>query len=191
MAFDTVIDKAQLEGAITASANAIRGKTGGEDPIQWLSDKGFSEAIAAIETGVQLPPLDDAVRATASDMAQGKQLYDENGNLVEGSVEVITDKSWEMSSDPEITEVNASGGKRIRVSRKTALDRKLLVNVVPSMGTPASNFGNATAADVAKGKTFTSAAGLLVEGTLEVGTPETWTLTLEDGSTVEKVVYVK
>lgn len=26
---------------------------------------------------------------------------------------------------------------------------------------------------------------------IETGTPETWTLTLEDGSTVEKVVYVK
>ena len=51
MAYDTVIDKAQLEGAITASANAIREKTGDTALIEWLSDKGFAEAIAAIKAG--------------------------------------------------------------------------------------------------------------------------------------------
>ena len=51
MAFDTVIDKAQLEGAITASANAIREKTGDTALIEWLADKGFTEAIAAIQAG--------------------------------------------------------------------------------------------------------------------------------------------
>ena len=51
MAYDTVINKAQLEGAITASANAIREKTGDTALIEWLSDKGFAEAIAAIEAG--------------------------------------------------------------------------------------------------------------------------------------------
>lgn len=51
MAYDTVIDKAQLEGAITASANAIREKTGDTALIEWMSDKGFAEAIATIETG--------------------------------------------------------------------------------------------------------------------------------------------
>jgi hypothetical protein len=185
MAFDTVIDKAQLEGAITASANAIRGKTGGEDPIQWLSDKGFSEAIAAIETGVQLPPLDDAVRATSSDMAQGKQLYDENGNLVEGGLKVWTG----IVTQNTLPSYDEASGKIILNANHT---EKVIVdkgNMI--MRSYASNFGNATVNDVVKGKTFTSAAGLLSEGTLEVGTPETWTLTLEDGSIVEKVVYVK
>lgn len=51
MAYDTVIDKAQLEGAITASADAIREKTGDVALIPWLADKGFAEAIAAIEAG--------------------------------------------------------------------------------------------------------------------------------------------
>lgn len=51
MAFDTVIDKTQLESAITASANAIREKTGSTDLIEWLADKGFADAIAAIEAG--------------------------------------------------------------------------------------------------------------------------------------------
>lgn len=51
MAYDTIIDKAQLEGAITASANAIREKTGDTALIEWLADKGFADAIAAIEAG--------------------------------------------------------------------------------------------------------------------------------------------
>ena len=37
--------------ALTATADAIREKTGTTDPITWLEELGFSEAIAAIETG--------------------------------------------------------------------------------------------------------------------------------------------
>lgn len=51
MAFDTVVDKAQLEGAITASANAIREKTGSTEMIPWDANTGFADAISAIEAG--------------------------------------------------------------------------------------------------------------------------------------------
>lgn len=51
MAYDKVVDSAQLEAAITASANAIREKTGDAALIQWVANKGFAEAIAAIESG--------------------------------------------------------------------------------------------------------------------------------------------
>jgi hypothetical protein len=43
-------------------------------------------ALADKAAGVELPPLDDAVRATSSDMVRGKQLYDDNGNLVTGEI---------------------------------------------------------------------------------------------------------
>ena len=66
MAFDTVIDKAQLESAITASANAIREKTGDTALIEWLADKGFAEAIAAIESGADLGEVFGAKVATGS-----------------------------------------------------------------------------------------------------------------------------
>jgi hypothetical protein len=52
MALDTVIDKAQLEGAITASADAIREKTGDTALIEWLSDKGFAENPGTKTTSV-------------------------------------------------------------------------------------------------------------------------------------------
>ena len=51
MAYDKVVDSAQLETAITATANAIREKTGDAALLQWLEDKGFADAIAAIEAG--------------------------------------------------------------------------------------------------------------------------------------------
>lgn len=51
MAFDTVIDKSRLEAAMTATADAIREKTGDTADCEWLSDTGFAKLIAAIEAG--------------------------------------------------------------------------------------------------------------------------------------------
>lgn len=45
MAFDTLVDKAQLENSITATADAIRAKTGTTDKIVWDMDTGFTSAI--------------------------------------------------------------------------------------------------------------------------------------------------
>ena len=60
MAFDTVIDKAQLESAMTATANAIREKTGDSGKIAWDGSKGFADAVSGIEAGgsgeLVLPP---------------------------------------------------------------------------------------------------------------------------------------
>lgn len=51
MAYDKVVDSAQLDGALSATADAIRGKTGESAPIQWDTGKGFAAAIAAIPAG--------------------------------------------------------------------------------------------------------------------------------------------
>lgn len=48
MAFDTVIDKAKLEGAMTATANAIREKTGNTDSIVWDTNNGFANAVSEL-----------------------------------------------------------------------------------------------------------------------------------------------
>ena len=78
MAYDKVIDSAQLEAAITASANAIREKTGDTALIQWLAEKGFAEAIAAIEAGggVRIysgtyTPQSDTTAGTITDVLAG------------------------------------------------------------------------------------------------------------------------
>lgn len=51
MAYDKVIDSAQLDSALTATADAIRGKTGEASPIAWDAVSGFAAAVAGISTG--------------------------------------------------------------------------------------------------------------------------------------------
>nr|DAH28246.1 MAG TPA: leucine rich repeat protein [Caudoviricetes sp.] len=51
MAYDKVVDSAQLDGAMTSTANAIRAKNGGSGSIQWDAATGFADAVAAISSG--------------------------------------------------------------------------------------------------------------------------------------------
>ena len=51
MAYDRVVDSAKLNGALTATADAIREKTGGSDLISWDEIKGFADAVREIATG--------------------------------------------------------------------------------------------------------------------------------------------
>lgn len=66
---------------LKAIADAIRAKEGSSDPI---AANDFPARIAAIETGTQLPTLTNP--GTAADMAQGKQLIDQNGEIVTGTI---------------------------------------------------------------------------------------------------------
>lgn len=51
MAYDKVVDSAQLDGAMTSTANAIRAKSGGSGNIPWNAATGFADAVAAIPSG--------------------------------------------------------------------------------------------------------------------------------------------
>ena len=51
MAFDKIIDSAQLDAAMTYTANRIRNKTGDTNQIIWDSAKGFGDAVDAISSG--------------------------------------------------------------------------------------------------------------------------------------------
>lgn len=51
MPFDTIVDSAALNGAMTASADAIRAKTGAPAPIVWDVTSGFAQAISGIVSG--------------------------------------------------------------------------------------------------------------------------------------------
>ena len=70
---------------LKAIADAIRAKEGSSDPI---AANDFPARIAAIETGTQLPTLTNP--GTAADMAQGKQLIDQNGEIVTGTLREST-----------------------------------------------------------------------------------------------------
>ena len=51
MAYDKAVDSAQLETALTATANAIREKAGNTDACAWDATTGFASLIAAIQAG--------------------------------------------------------------------------------------------------------------------------------------------
>lgn len=51
MAYDKVVDSAELDAAMTYTANRIRNKTGDTNQIIWDSAKGFGDAVDAISSG--------------------------------------------------------------------------------------------------------------------------------------------
>lgn len=146
-----------LASLFTAIANAIRGKTGATGEI--VADD-FPDAISLIQTGLD---TSDAT-ATASDIAEGVTAY-VNGEKVTGNVATYTD--FVPYSDASVK--GLSDG--IRLSKTISKDSLLRSGTEIRMVSDISNFGDATAADVAAGKTFTSAAGLKVTGTHKCETP--------------------
>lgn len=68
MAHDKLIDSAKLDGAMTATADAIRGKTGKTADIPWNESTGFASEIASIPTETE--PNLQAKTATPSTSAQ-------------------------------------------------------------------------------------------------------------------------
>ena len=51
MGYDRLVDSAKHDAALTATANAIRAKSGNTAKISWNATTGFASAIAAIASG--------------------------------------------------------------------------------------------------------------------------------------------
>lgn len=68
MPYDKIVDSAKLDGAMTATADAIRGKTGKTADIPWNESTGFASEIASITTETE--PNLQAKTATPSTSAQ-------------------------------------------------------------------------------------------------------------------------
>ena len=119
----------------------------------------------AAGSGVELPTLTNP--GTADDMAEGKELIDANGTVVTGSVEAVDSGSANAYYDEQLRSINVNGALRIGFSHVFDGAKLFRPGSRIASFTPVANFGDATAADVTKGKTFTSVSGLLVEGTHE------------------------
>lgn len=145
---------------LKAIADAIRAKEGSSAPI---AANDFPARIAAIETGTQLPTLTNP--GTAKDLVVGKQLINSDGEIVTGTIQEYPTGNFVLS-DGTINQGSMGDSTPIISIRATIpydlLGRQGKQGIV---STPATNFGNATAADVAAGKTFTSEAGVKVSGT--------------------------
>ena len=109
--------------------------------------------------------------ATAGDIAEGATAY-VNGEKITGNVKVFDTGSITILPEDNVSFTTFQTRKYIQL--KTA---KRTNNALYRSGTDqafmaqASFFGNATASDVAEGKTFTSSAGLKVTGTAKASTP--------------------
>lgn len=112
---------------------------------------------------------------TANDLAKGVTAHDKSGTAITGTVEVghPTTKSSDVSA--KFDETPLPGGsiyKTISLTGKSTDDVLMRKGTNYTVSLESYNFGNATAADVAKGKTFTSQTGLKQVGTLDVSTTE-------------------
>ena len=139
-------------------------------PEDVAAGKTFSSAnglkitgTAEFGSGSNLPEL--SYPATSEDVAEGKQFINENGEKVSGSVMVLAG----IFPLPDEDSGNVSYGRygnSLEVTLTINHDMIIKGNFGGFSGEiPLSDFGDATAADVAAGKTFTSADGLKVTGT--------------------------
>lgn len=123
------------------------------------------------EEGVTLPTLTNP--GTADDLANGTELIDQDGNVVTGTVTTYDESSSTQGLSYSSVYCNSSGGTPSTINSKHILSTSKLFKAGSALAisVPVAQFGTATAADVAKGKTFTSSAGLKVTGTKEESTP--------------------
>ena len=158
-----------LQNLFINIANAIRSKDGTTDLIQ--ADK-FPEKIKFLETGME-------ATATANNILSGKTAAIHNqiitGTMPNRNTVGVNDAVGVSQAYPQVA-VNSSIQNLQCI---TNLDNVTRVMVNPPqgyyngdsyVGIPTSNLGTATAAQVLSGSTFTSAAGLKVNGTLVVQT---------------------
>lgn len=153
-----------LTDKLNAIADAIREKTGKQDQMTLSQMPEEISQIAATGGGVTLPELTNP--ASATDLALDKQLIGPDGNVVTGTLNEIGE--GQLLGANQNARLIASG-TNVYITGETTGEGIIRPGASCRIRVPASEFGDAAVEDVAKGKTFTSAAGLLMEGTLEVG----------------------
>lgn len=110
--------------------------------------------------------------ATASDVKKGKTFTSSAGLKVSGTLaEGTPTASYDNARKMSYRETQSSVAGTLRIIdipvKVSAGDTPIIASgtTEATISTSGSNFGNATAADVAKGKTFTSTYGVLLTGT--------------------------
>lgn len=162
-----------LVKTFTDIADAIRAKDGSTGTMKPTEMPG---KIAAIETGTD---TSDAT-VTASDLASGVIAYGKDGKVT-GNVSVITGSSTYNATYIQYLGTPGVNDFKPVLNYQFGQDVMFKKDSYINLSRPGSDFGDATAADVAAGKTFTSTSGLKVTGTGKLATA--------DGYLVKTVTY--
>lgn len=162
-----------MKDLFKAICDAIRSKDGTTDSIP---HQDIPERIMEIDstTGVILPTIPPEKKGSESDLAEGKQLINEDGSIITGSlttvnsdIQKVFDKTnRNVSSYYEKNEDDISNSS-ITLYDSVEEDILLRKNSKLHLKTKASIYGNARPEDVMKNVTFTSENGIKIVGTSE------------------------
>ena len=148
-----------LTDKLTAIAEAIRDKT---NSVEEMTLDQMPDKIREINTnGVMLESLGEQ-KASSDELAEGKKLYDDEGNVVEGNVSMWPSINWNStwsSYDESQQKIILTGN----ITQRRFLEKGTKNATMRCQG---KDFGDATIDDVLLGIKFTSINGLSKEGSM-------------------------